>query len=507
MLIRSSGVLANISSLPGDFGIGDFSAYARRFAEDIFGMGFRWWQILPLNPVGVHNSPYDSFSAYAGNYLYIDPYGLVEDGFLTFSDVAPYMRGGQRHTVEYETVKFNKRQILRRAFELNAEKIPAVIAGFEAKNSFWLEDYAAYMALKSHYSDAPWAEWDEDIRFKRQPAYGKLIESLSKYALFFKFEQYLFWKQWENLKSYVNSLGVNIIGDSPIYVAYDSADVFFNPQYFQLGKNLEMKKTAGVPPDYFSENGQLWNNPLYDFKEMKKDGYSWFIKRVGRLLSVYDCVRIDHFRGFHSYYAVNADSATAANGEWKKAPGRELFGLIKKRFGDAAIIAEDLGIIDGGVRDFLNRTGYPGMRVLQFGFYGGDSEHIPYNYVINSVAYTGTHDNDTVLGWLYNLNDGAREYALRYCGFSGGDWGRGGKDNTSVKAVIRTLIASVSALAVIPVQDMCGFGGDTRMNLPGRADGNWLFRLPEDYMSRIDGRFFTEINNIYGRNNTVRPVK
>jgi 4-alpha-glucanotransferase len=494
----------NISSLPGDFGIGDFSEHAREFARNIFEMGFHWWQILPLNPVGVFNSPYDSPSAYAGNYLYIDPYGLIADGLLSYEDISPYIHSGQHFVVEYDNVKFNKRQILNRAFELNLAKIPELTAEFELKNAFWLNDYAEYMAIKSYYFDAPQVEWDEEIRRKTQPAYGKLLESMSKYVLFFKFEQYLFWKQWAELKNYVNSLGVNIIGDSPIYVSYDGADVFSHPEYFLLDKNLAMKKVSGVPPDYFSKNGQLWNNPLYNFDVMKKDGFKWFRERIGRLLNIYDCVRIDHFRGFYSYYSIDADSATAANGSWEKGPGPELFKLIKKEFPDAKIIAEDLGIIDDDVKDFLERTGYPGMRVLQFGFGDGDSEHMPHNYIKNSVAYTGTHDNDTLLGWLYNLNDDLKEYVLRYCRFEGDDWGKGGKDNLSVKTIIKVLMSSVSSLVIIPVQDICGFGGDTRMNIPGVAENNWRFRLQKNYMAGIDKSFFIEVNNIYHRNNNLR---
>ncbi|MDR3263601.1 MAG: 4-alpha-glucanotransferase [Clostridiales bacterium] len=502
-MIRSSGVLLNISSLPGDFGIGDFSEYAREFAKNILEMGFHWWQILPLNKVGAFNSPYDSASSYAGNYLYIDPYGLIADGLLSQADVAPYIHTGQPYIVEYENVKFNKKQLLRRAFEINIDKIPDLIKVFAEKNAYWLDDYASYMALKRHHYDAAWFEWDDDIKFKRQPAYGRLLASLSTYILFFKFEQYLFWKQWGELKAYVNSLGVNILGDSPIYVSYDSADVYHNPHYFQLDDALAMKKVAGVPPDYFSESGQLWNNPLYDFKEMKKDGYYWFRKRISRLLDIYDSVRIDHFRGFSSYYAIDKNSATASGGKWQKGPGTALFKLIKKDYPDAGIIAEDLGIIDDKVRGFLKKTGFPGMRVLQFGFDGGDSENLPHNYIKNSVAYTGTHDNDTLLGWLYNLNDNVREYVFRYCRFAGNDWGKGGKDNLSVKVMIKMLLSSVSALAVVPMQDICGFGSDTRMNVPGQAENNWLFRLKKYYMNDIDKRFFAETNNIYHRNNIL----
>ncbi|MDR3293099.1 MAG: 4-alpha-glucanotransferase, partial [Clostridiales bacterium] len=255
MLNRGSGVLLNISSLPGDFGIGDFSSYAKEFAKNILEMGFHWWQILPLNPIGLNHSPYDSYSSFAGNYLYIDPYGLVEDGLITYDDVSPYIFRGQPYNVEYENVKFNKRQILMRAFGLNEEKIPALIKDFESKNHEWLEDYATYMSLKSAFFGTPWQEWDEDIRFKREPAYGEFLKKYEKRILFFKFEQHLFYKQWFRLKEYVNSIGVNILGDSPIYVSYDSADVYHHSKYFQLNKDLSMKKVAGVPPDAFSETG------------------------------------------------------------------------------------------------------------------------------------------------------------------------------------------------------------------------------------------------------------
>lgn len=500
---RSSGVLLNISSLPGDFGIGDFSSHAKDFAKNLLDMGFHWWQILPLNGVGIHNSPYDSHSAYAGNYLYIDPYGLIEDGLLTRDDIAPYIHAGQPYTVEYDNVKFNKKQILVRAFEKNADIIPGLIADFDRENSYWLDDYASYMVLKSYHSDLPWCEWGEDIKLKKQPYYGELLASLSKYMLYFKFEQYLFWKQWRGLKDYANSIGLKIIGDSPIYVSYDSVDVYHNPEYFQLDSDLKMKKVAGVPPDYFSDSGQLWNNPLYDYKAMKKSGYSWLKARIKRLLTVYDAVRIDHFRGFYEYYAIDGDGATAANGKWEKGPGIGFFREINREFKNAGIIAEDLGIVDDKVRKFLDKTGYPGMRVFEFGFDGGDGYHLPHSYVKNCVAYTGTHDNDTALGWLYSLNDSVREYALRYSRFPGGEWGKGGRDNISVKAIVKTLMSSVASLVILPIQDLCGFGSDTRMNIPGLAEGNWLFRLPPNYLELIDRGFFVEVNNVYARNNNL----
>ncbi|MDR1939518.1 MAG: 4-alpha-glucanotransferase [Clostridiales bacterium] len=506
MFNRASGVLLNISSLPGDFGIGDFSDYAKEFAKNILDMGFHWWQILPLNPVGVYNSPYDSPSAFAGNYLYIDPYGLVADGLLTYDDVAPYIHKGQRDVVEYENVKFNKRQLLKHAFEKNLGEIGRLIADFERQNAYWLDDYVSYMALKSNYFNAPWFEWEDAIKFKRQPEYDGLLNGLSKYVLFFKFEQYLFWRQWGLLKAYVNSLGVNIMGDSPIYVSYDSADVYHNPKCFRLDGGLNMKKVAGVPPDYFAENGQLWNNPLYDFKAMKKDKYSWFKSRIKRLTEIYDAVRIDHFRGFYSYYSIDAGSKTAVDGVWEKGPGLSFFKEIKKQIPNAEIVAEDLGVTDDRVKAFLEKTGFPGMRVFEFGFAGNDSDHLPHNYIKNSVAYTGTHDNDTALGWLYGLNDNVREHVLRYCRYQGGEWGRGGLEGTSVKTIINVLLSSVSALAIIPVQDICGFGGDTRMNTPGVAENNWLFRLIKEYASGIDKAFFVEANNVYHRNNSVRKI-
>jgi 4-alpha-glucanotransferase len=365
----------------------------------------------------------------------------------------------------------------------------------------WLTDYALYMALKEAEGQKPWWEWEE--KHARYFECVKDIFSFESEAAFWKFVQYIFFEQWNKLKKYANKKGIAVIGDMPIYVAMDSADVWANINQFLIDeKTLTAKKVAGVPPDYFSEDGQLWGNPIYNWENMKKDGYTWWLSRLEQALSTYDTVRIDHFRAFASYWEIPAESETAKIGEWVDGPKMDLFDAVFSRFGkDAPIIAEDLGTFGEDVIKLLDDTGFPGMRVIQFGFDpGGDSTHLPHNAPANSINYVGTHDNNTLLGWLWEASESERDFALDYCRFDKRSfWGDGGYRSPSCRSIIETVWQSASNVAVISLQDMCGFGSDARMNTPGIAEKNWRFRTTRDTIDSIDTEYFRRINALYRR--------
>ena len=495
---RGAGVLMHISTLPGDYGIGVFDKNAKDFIGKIHNMGFTYWQVLASDPTDESNSPYCSPSAFAGNFLFIDPNGLYEMGLVDKTDVESNRYTGSPYTADYEFAAEKRYALLRKAFLNTDSKIAAEIKEFELQNP-WLTDYAVYMAVKEANGGKPWWEWD-----KKQAVYAECIKniySFEKDAAFWKFVQYIFYKQWFEIKKYANEKGIAVIGDMPIYVAMDSVDVWADLPLFEIDKKtLKPKKVAGVPPDYFSENGQLWGNPIYNWSAMKKDGYSWWISRIGAALKTYDVVRIDHFRAFASYYEVDADAENAKKGKWKKGPGMELFNRVFETYPNAPIIAEDLGTFGEDVVQLLKDTGFPGMKVVQFGFDpNGDSSHLPHNAVQNSVNYVGTHDNNTLLGWLWEADEAQRRFALEYCGFKGDNWGEGGYKSPSCRSIIETVWKSSSNVAIIAFQDMCGFGSDARMNIPGVADKNWRFRTTADTVNAVDSEYFHHINALYRR--------
>lgn len=499
-MLRSSGVLLNISSLPGEFGIGGFSKDCDRFIEEIAQMGFHWWQVLPLTVVGAGNSPYSGHSAFAGNYLYIDPY---ETGLLDSREIDSLKYHGEIYLTDYEHAKYAKKRLLEICVSRLNDAKKKEIADFCDENREWLIDYALFMAIKDENSGKPWYEWDKKLRERDKDALSEFEKTHADALLFYYFEQYEFFRQWKRVKDVAHSYGVGIIGDIPIYVCHDSADVWCNRRIMQLDKEGFPKKVAGVPPDYFSEDGQLWNNPLYDYKEMAKDGYKWFVGRIIHNLEMYDVLRIDHMRGLYEYWAVPYGETTAKNGKWEAGPKMELWNALRKKIKNPPIIAEDLGAEDPKVIEYVEETGFPGMRVLQFGFDGRrDNIHLPYNYPKNVVAYTGTHDNDTSLGWAYSLDDATRDKVMSFvnCVDTGG-WGAGGGGCPITRAMIRSLMASSADLVVFPLQDLCGFGSDTRMNTPGVAEGNWRYRTNYGAISMIDRGFISSLNEIYGRNN------
>ena len=495
---RTSGVLMHITSLPGRYGSGVMGKEAVQFAKKLCNMGFHLWQVLPLNPVDGSGSPYCSCSAFAGNISLIDPEQLFSDGLITESELRDNEYSGSVYETDH-SFAFEKRLLtLRRAYgRINADT-KALIEIFTEQNK-WVRDYAYFIALKAHYGEKPWWEWDE-----KHARYSTALEDIDSFRDeidFYIFTQYAFFTQWRRLKETANSMGIRFMGDMPIYVSRDSVDVWSNTGLFQINeKSLAPTHVAGVPPDYFSADGQLWGNPLYDWDKMEKDGYKWWISRIEASLKLYDSVRIDHFRAFASYWAVPAESKTAKVGEWIDGPGMKLFDKVKEALGDADIVAEDLGTFGEDVVKLLEDTQFPGMRVIQFGFDpGGDSTHLPHNYPKNSVAYVGTHDNNTILGWLWDAVPAERDFALRYCCYGGQSWGDGGHYSGSCRAVIEAVWRSSAGIAIIAVQDMCGYGKDARMNIPGTSEKNWSFRIGQQGLDGIDEAYFKEINRIYRR--------
>ena len=500
MIERSSGVLLNISSLPGEFGIGGFSGDCVEFAMRIADMGFSWWQILPLTTIGAGNSPYSGASAFAINYLYVDPYGLCEKGLIGYDELGRFRYDGSPYQVDYDHVLTSKRELLRLAYGRIGDDIRAAMEAFLSDNREWLLDYAVYMSICDRHNGASWTHWEDCYKYYDAKVVSEYYRDNKEAVDFYVFEQYILQTQWNDIRRRVQEVGIRFIGDIPMYVGYESVDVWSNPSQFLLDERLKPTKVAGVPPDAFAAHGQLWGNPIYDVGHMAEDGYKWWMNRLKRCFAMYDCLRIDHFRGLYSYWACEPDAETAENGQWYDGLGDRFVECIKATFGsDVNIIAEDLGQIDDEVRAFLHRSGFPGMKVLQFGFPEYDSLHQPHNYQENSVAYTGTHDNDTTLAWLYSLNDRERNMALNYCGYYGYEWGRGGRDCQSVHACIRAVLSSVARLAVIPIQDLCGFGGDTRMNVPGVPDGNWRFRMTYDAFYDADRDYYLSMNELYCR--------
>lgn len=502
---RSSGVLLNISSLPGEHGIGSFSVDALNFAEYIASMGFHWWQVLPITTIGQGNSPYSGISAFAGNFLYIDITKLT--GLLSAEEIASSKYPGSFYLTDYEFAYTTKRHLLKRAFDRIDAQTKDKIAAFAQKHSHWLEDYCLFMSIREE-TGAPWAEWQRELKYRQPQALEDARQRLSQAIEYYKFEQYIFFSQWQEIKNGANGYGVKIFGDMPIYVCYDSVDVWAHPEIFQLDADMRPTKVAGVPPDYFAADGQLWGNPLYDYEEMKKSRYEWLINRILHNLQLYDMLRIDHFRGLYKYWAIPKDSASAKEGQWLDGPQMDLWQELKKRSAKVNIVAEDLGCINEDVHKYLEKTGFPGMRVMQFGFDGDSANlHLPHNYPKNCVGYTSTHDNDTTLGWLFSLPECEREYALDYVNCEkGGGWAGGGGRSPATLAFIRTLFASSCDIAIVPMQDLCGYGTDTRMNTPGVAENNWRYRTNYTAMESVDRGAIAHLNELYGRNITLSEL-
>lgn len=492
---RTAGILMPISSLPSPYGIGTFGKSAYEFADFLKSAGQKYWQVLPLGPTSYGDSPYQSFSTFAGNPYFIDLDELIADGLLTAKDVADKNGkkwGDNPRYVDYEKIYNNRFKVLSIAKKNGWERDAKEVKNFVKENA-WVEDYAFYMAIKRHFGMKSWTDWaDDDIRF-RKPAAMKKYKTLVKEDIeLFTYIQYLFFKQWTALKTYCNSNGIDIIGDIPIYVAMDSSDVWANPKLFMLDKKNMPIEVAGVPPDYFSATGQLWGNPLYDYDEMKKDGYSWWMKRIEGAGKLYDVIRIDHFRGFESFWAVPYGDDTAINGRWVKGPDFELIGLFKKNFKNLEFIAEDLGFLTPEVIRMVKKSGFPGMKILEFAFNSKESsDYRPHTYTNNCVCYTGTHDNDTVLGWEKSTSRASRAFAKNYLKYSkaeGAAWG-----------MIRGGLSSVANLFVAQMQDYLELGAEHRMNTPGTLGTNWQWRMLDGEASAELAERIYDISTLYDR--------
>ena len=504
---RASGVLMHVSSIPSKYGVGVFDENCLHFIDKIKEMDFGYWQVLPFNPVDDANSPYCSSSAFAGNYMFIDPEKLAKDGLVSREDVEENVYHGSPYTADYEFAGEKRLALLKKAFLNIDAQTAAEVRKFEEDNP-WVIDFSLFMALKEANGKKPWWEWKNN--FARYDIFiNEHRYDFEEQSAFWRFVQYLFFKQWNEVKSYANENGIAVIGDMPIYVAMDSVDVWSNLDQFKIDdKTLKPEKVAGVPPDYFSEDGQLWGNPLYDWEKMKCDGYKWWLSRLGAALETYDVVRIDHFRAFASYWEIPADSETAKKGSWAEGPRMNFFEKVFEKYPDAPIIAEDLGIFGEDVVQLLEDTKFPGMKVVQFGFDpDGDSSHLPHNADRNSVNYVGTHDNNTILGWLWEADERQRRFALDYIGFEADNWGDGGYYSKSCRKVIEAVWKSPSNTAILAFQDMCGFGSDARMNIPSVPEKNWRYRTTTETIDSVDSSYFKKINSLYRRTYPVFEKK
>ena len=490
---RSSGILMPISSLPSPHGIGTLGAEARKFVDFLADAGQSWWQILPVGPTSYGDSPYQSFSAYAGNPYLIDLDLLCEDGLLTPAEVNAVSWGTDPARVDYSAIYNGRFPLLHLAMERGWERDADKVKAFSEENDAWLPDYALFMALKRHFGMNAWTEWpDEDIRLRRPEAVARYREELADDIRLFTYIQYLFFRQWEALRSYAHEKGIGIIGDLPIYVAMDSADVWADPRAFQLDERNVPAEVAGVPPDYFTADGQLWGNPLYDWDAMKADGYTWWIRRIAGASRLYDILRIDHFRGLESYWAVPYGETTAKVGRWVKGPGMDLMNVLTEKFPNIQFIAEDLGYLTPEVRQLLEDSGLPGMKVLQFAFDSREAaNYLPHTYPRHCVCYAGTHDNSTLMGWKDEAAPADIAMAREYLGLhdeEGFNWG-----------VLRGGQSSVADLFIAQMQDYLGLGSEARMNTPGILGGNWQWRmLPGQITDELTARI-ARMTSLYGR--------
>lgn len=490
--MRSSGVLMHLSSLPSPYGIGTMGKQAKQFVDFLEKAGQTYWQMLPICPTSYGDSPYQSPSGFAGNPYFIDLDILCTKKLLKKSECKSYQWNEKDDTVDYALLYKNRYDLLRKAKVRFFENVPQEYGQFCEKEADWLDDFALFMALKEAHNGAQWSEWERPLKFREAEAIAKAKDTYADEIDFWKMLQYLFFEQWCELKNYANEWGIRIIGDVPIYVAGDSVDVWTNPSQFYLDENLEPIDVAGCPPDAFSADGQLWGNPLFRWDVMREDGYSWWTMRLRKMSTLYDVIRIDHFRGFDSYYAIPGKDTTARNGVWRNGPGMELFRAVEEKLGKLDIIVEDLGFLTPSVLQLVADSGYPGMKVVQFAFDSrDDSDYMPHNYDKHCVVYTGTHDNDTILGWMKqapkNSVKKAKEY-LRMTKEEGYNWG-----------MMCGAWMSSANLAVVTMQDLIGLGSSARMNIPSTLGGNWTWRaLPGQINAPLANKLHHK-TELYGR--------
>lgn len=503
---RAAGVLLHPTSLPSPYGVGAFDEAAVAFLEALSAAKIRYWQLCPLGPTGYGDSPYQCFSSFAGNPYLIDPAALVRAGLLSEAAIAP-LRQLNADRVDYGALYERKRPLL---FEAHAawKKNPTRplpygdFAAFTARNSTWLPSYSLFSALKDHFGGKPWWEWPAEVRSFAAADKSSLKRDLATRAEAYAFIQYLFFGQWTQLRERAAKLGIQIIGDTPIFTALDSADVWASPKLFQLDpKTLRPTAVAGVPPDYFSADGQLWGNPLYDWPAHAADGYRWWIERLRANFALYDIVRIDHFRGFEAYWAIPAGSPTARPGKWVAGPGVAFFDAVQRALPDAKLIAEDLGLLTPATVALREATGLPGMAVLQFAFGGGsDNLYLPHNVRANTVIYSGTHDNDTTIGWYATTDEKTRDHVRRYFRIGG---------NEIAWDFIRAAYQSVANLAVLPLQDLFSLGAEARFNTPGKGEGNWSWRYRPEQLRAFrerSGSYLAELAVLYARDPKPKPA-
>ena len=500
---RVSGILLHPTSLPSPFGIGDLGSSAYRFIDFLADADQQIWQILPLGPTGFGNSPYLAYSALAGNPLLISPEKLLGENLLTQEDLNQ-LSGYSLDRVDYDAVIATKLPLLKKAaakFEQQAnESDLEKFYQFCERHSDWLDDYALFMAIKEANEGKSWYQWSKPLASRQPEALTQTASELKDQVFLHKFMQYLFFTQWQELKHYANEKGISIFGDIPIYVAHDSADVWSHPEIFRLDDQTgEPTLMAGVPPDYFSSTGQLWGNPVYDWDELEKTDFHWWIRRVEAILEYVDIIRIDHFRGFEAYWAVAQGETTAMNGKWLKAPGEKFFELLKEKLGELPIVAEDLGVITPEVESLRDQFNFPGMKILHFAFDSDrDNAFLPYNYTTNCIVYTGTHDNDTTVGWFNSRDHHGQAQVVDYLGCLCNDgihW-----------ALIRLAMGSVAKTAIFPFQDVLGLGTDTKMNTPSTSKGNWEWRCRQEaFNSELSGRL-QYLTYLYGRKPVPKTI-
>lgn len=501
MPMRASGILMHISSLPSPWGIGTFGKAAYDFVDFLHRTGQQYWQILPVGPTSYGDSPYQSFSTFAGNPYFIDLDFLREDGLLEPGEYKGLPWSRSNAYVDYGTLYQLRYPVLRKAALRGLKRDAEEVAAFREKNTAWVEDYALFMALKGANDGKSWQEWGKPLRHREPEALTECRKTYADEIDFWVYLQFLFFRQWKKLKEYAKKQGVSLVGDLPIYVALDSADVWASPSLFALDGDLVPKEVAGVPPDYFSADGQLWGNPLYDWEAHKKENYAWWISRVQAARELYDFIRIDHFRGFASYCAIPYGDKNARRGKWVPGPGMELFQALKKALGPLPIIAEDLGVLTEDVTELLQESGYPGMKVLQFAFDSGwDNAYLPHNHVENSIVYTGTHDNDTVMHWWHHtLTKKQRKETAEYLRLTNREgiyWG-----------MVRAAWGSVAKLAVAPIQDILGLDGQARMNTPSTLGNNWRFRITAEQLTPAVEKRLLQMTRMYGRYAIKKPNK
>lgn len=496
MFERSSGILFHPTSLPGKYGIGTLGKEAYAFIDFLKKSRQKLWQIFPLGPTGYGDSPYQSFSSFAGNPYLIDFDLLIEAHLLSEEDLRDVFFGDNEEYIDYGAIYNQKYPLLRKAYEnfksSDNHEMRENLEHFKRENASWLNDYSLYISLKNHFNGLPWNEWAHDIKNREHGAMEHYKNELADDIEYHNFIQFLFFKQWGDVKRYANENGIKIIGDIPIFVAADSSDAWANPEIFLFDEERKPVKVAGVPPDYFSATGQLWGNPLYNWQKLKETNYSWWVERVRANLSTCDIIRIDHFRGFEAYWAVPYGDDTAINGQWEPGPGIDLFNAIKSQLGELPIIAEDLGLMTQGVIDLREATGFPGMKILGFAFDSGEeNDYLPHTYTKNCVVYTGTHDNDTLIGWFQKAKEEDRQFARDYLNSR--------SDDEIHWDAIRGAWSSVANMAISPVQDFLGLGSEARINTPGVAAGNWQWRLGHGVLTDELAERIAKLTRVYSR--------